>query len=139
MRNNFFLIQFLRLCNGTNIKIIAADTQEIYRPVGIDNIKYGLTDRLESLNEKIFGLYHEHKKNGKMLIIVGASHSNHINATASRSGMGESKPDYKTPGLTDIISDSQEMIVVQKRSETEMATRVPLVSIRDGIAFQVEV
>lgn len=133
-------LQFFRQCISNGIEVIPADTKEIYRPAGTDISTYGLTHRLELLNENIVNLHRQNESKGKMLIILGAAHSNNLNAAASRATMpGDNKPNYTTPGVTNIIPDAQEMIVVAKRSSGEMANRIPLSSIRDGVVFQVEV
>lgn len=135
----FNYLQFLRACVANRIEVIAADIKEIYRPSGLNKDTNDVTDRLEALNDNVVGLHEANKNKGKMLIILGATHTNHLNATASRSQMGDNKPDYITPGVTDVISSSQEFIVVTKRSDEEMSTRIPLQSIRNGMVFQVEI
>ena len=133
-------LQFLRLCISNDIEVIPADTKEIYRPSSIDINTYGLTHRLELLNANIVNLHQQNGGKGKMLIILGAAHSNSLNAVASRAQMpGDNKPSYTTPGVTDIIPNAQEMIVVTKRSTEEMANRINLFSIGDGFVFQVKV
>ncbi len=135
----FNYLQFLRSCAATGIEVIAADTKEIYRPAGLNIDTYNQTDRLEALNANVVKLHEANKDKGKMLIILGAAHSNHLNATASRAQMGPNKPNYRTPGVTDVIPEAQELIVVKKRSAEEISGRIPLQSIRDGMVFQVEI
>ena len=135
----FNYLQFLRACVDKGIAVIAADTKEIYRPSGVNINTYNQTDRLELLNENIEKLCNTHKAKGKMLIILGAAHSNHLNATESRSQMGIHQPRYKTLGVTDVVRDSQELIVVTNRPPEEGSDRVSVHSIREGAVFQVEV
>ena len=75
-----------------------------------------------------------------MLIILGAAHSNSFNAKASRALLPkEKKPEYLTPGITDVIENAQEIILVQKRSEMEKEQRIPLSCIREGVGFYVNI
>jgi hypothetical protein len=129
-------LQFLKACSNRGIEIIAADKKDIYSPRGTNINIYNQLSRLELLNKNIEDLYALHKNKGKALIIIGAAHSNHRNASASRSGMGQNKPDYSTPGVTDVIDGAQEFIVVKKRPDAE---KIPLSTIRKGMVFEVEV
>ncbi len=136
-RKAFIYLNFLRACSAVGIEVVAADTKEIYRPSGVNISTYNQTDRVDLLNKQILELHGQHIDKGKMLIIVGAAHSNSLNAEASRSQMPEvTKPRYKTPGVTDVISNAQEFIVVQNRTSTE-ASQVR--SIKDGMVFKVEI
>ncbi len=135
----FNYLHFLRACRSNGIDVIAADTKKIYRPSGVNKNTYGQTDRLESLNSNIVKLYDSHKNKGKMLIILGAAHSNHLNAAESRAKMGVNKPSYLTPGVTDVIPDAQELIVVTQKQEGQTGDMLPLHSIREGMVFHVEI
>lgn len=130
-------LQFLRVCIQNGINVLAADTKEIYRPPGSIN-RYNETDRIELLNENIVSLHNTHKEEGKMLVILGAAHSNSLNAKASRAQMPEEiKPKYDTPGVSQIIPSAREMIVITKRSSE--AAEIPLHSIGEGVVFKIEV
>ena len=135
-------MQFLRACVANAIEGIAADSEEIYRPSGVNKNIYNLTDRLEALNENVVKLnndYNDKEDKGKILIILGAAHTNYLNPGALWSEMELNIPNYQTPGVTDVIPGSQEFIVVTKRSDEEMSKRIPLQSIRKGMVFQVEI
>ena len=135
-------VQFLRLCSRVGIEVIAADSVDIYRPQGVKLDNYNVTARLERLNDNISKLVRQNKDKGKILILVGAAHTNHLNADKSRADLDEEvRPTNTTPGIVEIIPEAEELILQTNFNETAAKERgqKQLASIKNGSVFRLTV
>ncbi len=132
-------LHFLTGCYEKGIKIVPADTREIHKPSGINITRYNATHRIENLNHNILTLYKEEKtrNSGKFLIIVGAAHTNSLNAEASRQSIDkETRNTDPTPGITDVLDKAQEIIVKKYIPDEEGPQEA---SIKDGCVFRLKI
>lgn len=120
---------FLNSCLENGVTVIPADKKSIYQPSGEDINRYNLNERIENLNDHIVSLVKEKilDSSEKALILVGAAHTNHLNASAIRNAGGSLQEDA-TPGLAEVLPGAREIIIADDGSTT-------LAVVNEGLLF----